>query len=145
MNLKKSNFSIIKNLGLLPTTIHNIVKRFRESREISVCGNAGNLSCGVKHINTWSGIRQKTTVIYHSLPLHYEMQSESLLRKEKAKCQLYTVMPWCSLGQSSSQIIKKTGTYFEQVGGWEINRGWGVWGVVGHVTRVMRDTMIQNF
>ncbi len=37
-NKSKSHFSmqITKNLGLSPTTIHNIVKRFRESREITV-------------------------------------------------------------------------------------------------------------
>ncbi len=41
---QKSHFSmqnVAKNLGLLPSTIHNIVKRLRESRKISVCVGQG--------------------------------------------------------------------------------------------------------
>ncbi len=36
-----SQCKIAKNWGISPTTIHNIVKRFRESREISVCVGQG--------------------------------------------------------------------------------------------------------
>ncbi len=127
----KNNISqckITKNLGLSTTTIHNIVKRFRESREISVCVGQGRKPQVNVHdlwALRWHCIRnhhavvlnistraqeyfRKTAVIYHSLQLHYEIQLESLLCKEKAICQFYAVMPQGSLGQSSSQIIKKT-------------------------------------
>ncbi len=55
-----------------------------------------------------SGVLQKTTVIYHSLLLHQEMQLESLLLEEKAIHTFYAAMLLGPLGQSSSQIVKKT-------------------------------------
>ncbi len=55
-----------------------------------------------------SGVLQKTIVIYHSLLLHQEMQLESLLLEEKVIHQLYAAMLQSSLGQSSSQIVKKS-------------------------------------
>ncbi len=55
-----------------------------------------------------SGVLQKTTVTYHSLLLHQEMQLESLLLEEKAIHTFYAAMLQSSLGQSSSQIVKKS-------------------------------------
>ncbi len=64
--------------------------------------------CGVKYSYMGSGVLQKTTVIYHSLLLHQEMQLESLLLEEKVIHQFYAAMLQSSLGQSSSQIVKKS-------------------------------------
>ncbi len=64
--------------------------------------------CGVKYSHVGSGVLWKTTVIYHSLLLHEEMQLEYPCLKEKAKHQFYAAMLLGSLGQSSSQIVKKT-------------------------------------
>ncbi len=65
-----------------------------------------NRHAEVLKIATWVQEYFRTAVIYHSQLLHQEMQLESLLLKEKA--QFYAVMLPDSLGQSSSQRVKKT-------------------------------------
>ena len=97
-----SQRSIAKNLGLSPSTVHNIVKRFRESGESSVHKGQGwkpllnvrdhlnpqpvrfeKPSCyhdGHSHMG--SGVLWKIIVTQHSPLLHQEMQLEIALCKE---------------------------------------------------------------
>ncbi len=73
-------------------------------------------SCwSVKYSHMGSGVLQKPAVIYHSLLLHQEMQHESLLLEEKAIHQFFKAMLPGSLGQCSSQIVKKTSPHFNLV------------------------------
>ncbi len=69
------------------------------------------------------------------------MQSQSLLRKEKAKCQLYTVMPRYSLGRKDRNVF--------WAGGGLGNKPGGVVVVLSRDKSDARhydpDTMIQNF
>lgn len=44
-NVNMSLPKITKNLGLLSSEVHNIVKRFRDSREITVMAKGGNYCC----------------------------------------------------------------------------------------------------
>ena len=114
-----SQRKIAKNLGLSPSTVHNIVKRFRESGEISVRKGQGrkpllnvhdhralrqyclrNHHATMMDIATWAGSTLKIIVTQHSLPLHQEMQLEIVLCKEEGIYKFCAEMPPSSLGRS---------------------------------------------
>ncbi len=122
-----------KNLDLSPSTIHTIVKRFRESRGISVCVWQGRKPLVNVHdlwALKWHCIRNSYAAVLNITkwaqecfrkPLSLNIvcccikknQLYSLLLSEKAMHQLYALMPPDSLGQSSSHIVKKTSSHFK--------------------------------
>ncbi len=121
----KNNISqckIAKTLGLSPYTIHNIVKRFRESREITVHvgqGRKPQLNVLDLWALRWHCIRNR-----HAAVLNISTWAQEYFRKPLSfttvcccikKCNLNLCysrrklyMLRGSLGQSSSQIVKKT-------------------------------------
>ena len=123
-----SQCKIAKNLGLSPSTVHNIVKIFRESGEILVRKGQGRETAAEcvwpsspqvvlfekpscyhdGHSHMGSGVLWKIIVTQHSPPLHQEMQLEIVLCKEEGIYKFCTETLLSSLGPKSSEMDRKT-------------------------------------
>lgn len=114
--------TVATNLGISSTTVHNIVKRFRQFGEITACKlkvrkqtwmptnfdpqmelhQKASLCKRYRHMG--SGTFQKTYVSKYSLMLHSIVKLKILLWKAKAIYQRPETLP-ASLGPSSSGMV----------------------------------------
>ena len=116
-----SQCKITKNLGLSPSTVHNIVKRFKESGKILVRKGPGwkpllnacdhralRWYCLRNHhatmMATWA---RQYLLSLNSLPLHQEMQLEIVLCKEECIYLFCSEMPPSSLDRSHLRWTKR--------------------------------------
>lgn len=88
-----------KNLGLLPTTVFNIVKGFRESGEITIrIGKAGNY-CWKSDLRA---IRQHWMRNCHTTVISRAAWAQEYLRNSMQKC-YWVLWPWAQLRWTERQ------------------------------------------
>ncbi len=115
---------IAKALQISSSTVHNIIKRFRETGEISVRKGQGRRplldACGLRalrwhcithlhdsvlEITKWAQeYFQKPTVGKHNPPCHLQMPTKALSCKKKAICEHGPDAPSCPVGQGSFKM-----------------------------------------
>ena len=117
-----SQRAIARNLGISSSTVHNIIKRFRESGEIAARKRQGrkptlnardlqslrqhcikNRHHSVKDITTWAQEHFRKPLSVNTV-LHLQVQVETLPCKAKAIYQQHPETPPASLGPSSSEM-----------------------------------------
>ncbi len=110
---------IAKALQISSSTVHNIIKRFRETGEISVrkgqgwCPWSSGPQTTLHHSSAWfchwhywmgPGILPETTVGKHNPPCHLQMPTKSLSCKKEAICEHGPEAPSCPVGQGSFKM-----------------------------------------
>ncbi len=110
-----------KALQISSSTVHNIIKRFRETGEISVRKEQGRrplLDARVllalrghcithqhdSFIDMGPGILPETTVGKHNPPCHLQMPTKALSCRKKAICEHGPEAPLCPVGQGSFKM-----------------------------------------
>ncbi len=114
---------IAKALQISSSTVHNIIKRFRETGEISVRKGQGQRPCWMPVVfgpsdDTASligmilsltllngpGILPETTVGKHNPPCHLQMPTKALSCKMEAICEHGPEAPSCPVGHGSFKM-----------------------------------------
>ncbi len=117
---------IAKALQITSSTVHNIIKTFRETGEISVRKGQGRrplLDAVVFRpsddtasligmilsltLLMGPGILPETTVGKHNLPCHLQMPTTALSCKTEAICEYGPEAPSCPVGQDSFKMVSK--------------------------------------